>query len=213
MIELKLTPSHFEELQKRGISLDLIFRLKMLDDGYDDTLSGQRIVLLEKTLIRKGFATNVGEITEEGKQLLASLSSSEDIPKLPKKVKEVKVIEESGFSKWWKTYPGSDTFEYKGRKFKGTRALKVKKVDCEKKIEKILASKEYTIDELVMALKLEISQKAENSIKTGQNKMTFFQNSLTYLNQQTYDPYVELVRAGHKPEETTNKTVSNETFI
>lgn len=213
MIQLKLTASHFEELIKKGIPLDLLFLLKAKDMG-EIISSGPKIENLKQTAIRKGLCEETGGLTEEGKQLLAFLSSTEESPKLPRRKKEkTPAIEDDDFIKWWKTYPASDTFDYKGRKFKGTRALRVKKNDCEAKLNKIITSGEYKIDELIMALRLEISQKAENSVKTGQNKMSYFQNSLTYLNQGTYDAYVELVRAGHKPEEDTKTLTTNETFI
>ena len=44
-------------------------------------------------------------------------------------------------------------------------------------------------------------QKKENSLKTGVNKMTFMQNSLTYLNQSTFEPYIELIKEGQKIQE------------
>ena len=39
------------------------------------------------------------------------------------------------------------------------------------------------------------------SIKTGQNKLSFMQNSMTYLNQFTYESFIELVRKGNKVKE------------
>src|SRR5690606_37600580 len=87
------------------------------------------------------------------------------------------------------------------KKFKGTRALRVKKDDCKKKIDKILKEKEFNIDELVMALKIEKEQKAEQSYKTGVNKMSYFQNSLTYLNARTFEAYIELYKSGYKLKE------------
>jgi hypothetical protein len=49
---------------------------------------------------------------------------------------------------------------------------------------------------------MEILQKKENSIKTATNKMSFMQNSLTYLNQRTFEPFIELVREGVKIKES-----------
>jgi hypothetical protein len=57
---------------------------------------------------------------------------------------------------------------------------------------------EYTVDELIAALEFEVQQKKENSLKTGVNRMTFMQNSLTYLNQRTFEPFIELIREGQK---------------
>lgn len=212
MIELRLSPQKFEEIIKKGYNLDIMFLLKMMNTGELCSMEIAKIASLEQTIIRKGLATIDGKLTPEGEELLKFLSSDEEV-KIPKKKRSIAPIVEDGFVKWWRTYPATDTFKYKGKEFIGTRALRVKKSDCEAKINKILASGEYKIEELIDALKLEISQKVENSIKTGQNKMSYFQNSLTYLNQATYDPYVELVRAGHKPKEDTKTVETNETFI
>lgn len=206
MIEIKLSPGQYEELFKKGYDLNIIFLLKMIEGEYDNILTQPKILALSKTIFRKGLINSEGCLTETGRELLSFLSSTEKTPKLIKKKKD-KSQEVDNFTLWWKNYPATDTFEYKGKKFNGTRALRVKKDECKIKINKILESGEYTINELVEALKLEIQQKAENSYKTGQNKMSFFQNSLTYINQQTFDPFVELVRAGHKAEEKSTKSV------
>jgi hypothetical protein len=67
-------------------------------------------------------------------------------------------------------------------------------------LNKILDEGEYTIKELIDALEFEVNQKVNNSIKTNTNKMSFMQNSLTYLNQRTFEPFIELIREGHKQE-------------
>lgn len=202
MIEIKLNVGHFEELINKGYNLDVIFILKLLSETDEAYPSGAKFNSLIQTMQRKGLLSDKEEITKEGGKLLGFLSSKEEHPKIPRKKK---IVVDDAFKQWWQAYPSTDTFEYKGKKFKGTRALRVKKDDCKAKIDKILAMGEYTIEEMVKALKLEISQKAENSIKTGQNKMSYFQNSLTYLNQYTYEAYIELIRAGHKPVEEERK--------
>jgi hypothetical protein len=106
------------------------------------------------------------------------------------------------FERWWKAYPGTDTFSYKGKSFSGSRSMRVKKDECKVKLKKILEEGEYTIDELIAALEFEVLQKKENSLKTGTNKLSFQQNSLTYLNQRTFEPFIELVRAGETIKES-----------
>ena len=196
-MEIKLNTAHFEEIVKRGYSLDMIFLLKLLEETDEAYPNNPKIDNIIQTMERKGLVV-ADVVTEEGKALLAFLSSTEDRPKIPRKKK---IAVNDSFDLWWKAYPGTDTFEYKGRHFRGTRALRVKKEDCRTKINKIISSGEYTIEELIAALKLEVNQKMENSVKTGQNKMSYMQNSLTYLNQFTYAPFVELVKAGHKTDE------------
>lgn len=194
----------WEELIKNGYSLDVLYFLQLLEEGYESTeiaSKSPKFNTLWSSLLRKGLVTDEGKVTLEGKNLLSLLSEEVNKPKLRKKK-----TESSEFISWWNTYPSTDTFEYKGRKFTGSRALRVKKDDCRVKLNKILNEGEYTIDELVEALKLEVEQKAEASIKEGKNKISFFQNSLTYLNQATYDPFVDLVRKGYKAKTEDNRS-------
>jgi hypothetical protein len=111
-------------------------------------------------------------------------------PKLPKKKKS------EDFDKWWNQYPGTDTFTYKSQSFTGTRGMRVKKEDCKVKFNSIVAEGDYTTIELIAALDYEVLQKKENSIKTKTNRLTFMQNSLTYLNQRSFEPFIELIREG-----------------
>jgi hypothetical protein len=106
------------------------------------------------------------------------------------------------FERWWKAYPGTDTFTHAGKKFRGTRAMRVRKDECKLKFNKILGEGEYTVHELIKALELEVNQKKENSVKSGTNRMTFMQNSLTYLNQRTFEVFIELIKEGHVAEES-----------
>jgi len=55
-----------------------------------------------------------------------------------------------------------------------------------------------------------VLQKKENSVKTDANKLSFMQNSLTYLNQRTFDPFIELIKEGHKIVETPQQLNSTD---
>jgi hypothetical protein len=59
------------------------------------------------------------------------------------------------------------------------------------------------MDDLVKALEFDVLQKKENSLKTGTNKLTYMQNSLTYLNQRSFEPFIELIRQNSIIEEQT----------
>lgn len=171
----------------------------MIEEGYDGmeiSLKSEKLNHIWSSLIRKGLVSE-NKLTPEGKELLEFMSSEEGV-----KIKKKKAPEEP-FTRWWNTFPGTDTFEYKGKKFVGTRALKAKKDDCKIKLNKILDEGEYTIDDLIKALELEISQKKENSYKTGANSLKYMHNSLTYLNQRDFEPFIELIKAGHKIVEET----------
>lgn len=184
----------FEELLKKGFSLDLVYLLQRVNYGFE--YFSPKIELLMKTLIRKGLITEQYKITLQGEELLKFVNSSYNVEEKPILIKKKSSVDI--FESWWIAYPGTDSFTYKGKIFYGTRALKVKKNECKIKLEAILNEGDYKIEDLIGALEIEVFQKKENSIKTGQNKLSFQQNSLTYLNQRTWEPFIELFRAGHK---------------
>lgn len=195
---MNITSEQFKVLISKGYSLDVLFILKMIDEGQDisSLTENKKIELLYHTLVRKGLITEDNKVTLEGRSLLGFLSTSEVV------IQKRKPVADDGFTKWWSTYPGTDTFTHKGRTFSGTRGLRVKKDDCKLLLTKIVGEGEYTIDELIKALEIEVTQKKDNSVKTGTNKLTYMQNSLTYLNQRTFEPFIELARKESPIEES-----------
>jgi len=206
---MQLTLNKHLELVKKGYNLDIVFILQQIEEGAEIEDGGSaKYAAIIQSVKRKGLISDTGQLTLEGKQILAFLSTEEDT-KLVKK----RPIEDH-FNEWWKVFPGVDTFEYKGRKFVGSRALRAKKEDCRIKFNKVIAEGEYSVQELIEALKLEIEQKKEKSVKEGKNILSYMQNSLTYLTQRTFEPYCELVKNGNKAkEEEVNYKPTNETFI
>lgn len=202
MSSLTLTCEHFKVLLTQGYSLDMIFLLTAIKEELDITelLKEKKIALIHQTLLRKALITNENNLTAEGKTLLTFLSSPVEAST---KIEKRKPIEDDRFNQWWNAYPGTDTFEHKGTKFTGSRSLRVRKDECRLVITKILGEGEYGMDDLVKALELEVLQKKENSLKTKVNRLTFMQNSLTYLNQRTFEPFIELVRKDVVVEEQT----------
>ena len=191
-MNIKMTFSHFEELLKSGYSLDMLFFIMLVEDGSDvDSLcEAPKLKMLYQTVRRKGLLSETNKVTILGKELLAFLNEEKET-KLPKKKKT-----DSDCDKWWGVYPGTDTFTYKSQSFTGTRSMRAKKEECKVKFNNILAEGDYTANELLAALEYEILQKKENSIKTKTNRLTFMQNSLTYLNQRSFEPFIELIREG-----------------
>jgi hypothetical protein len=191
IMKLNVSPFSFEELVKKTYSLDHVYLLLLIQNNIDikEMIEGsERFATLHGSLIRKGLLSEDGEkITIQGKELLDFISSPVD-----QKIKRKK-IESSEFDRWWKTFPGTDTFEYKGKKFIGSRSLRQNKEECKIKFDKILSEGEYTTDILIQALELDLKQKAEASIKTGNNKLSYMQNSLTYLRQRTFEAFIELM--------------------
>ena len=193
-MNLTVRSSHFKELIKAGYSLDMLCFIALIEEGHDvDDLCADnaKLKMLHQTVRRKGLLSESNKITIIGNEVLSFLNETVDEPKLPKKKKT-----DSDFDKWWNKYPGTDTFTYKGQSFTGTRGMRVKKDECKLKFNNILAEGEYTADELIAALEYEVLQKKENSVKTKTNRLTFMQNSLTYLNQRSFEPFIELIKDG-----------------
>jgi hypothetical protein len=198
---MNITPYHFEEILKAGYSLDIIYFLKIANEGYDieKLCDDPKLRVLCQTVRRKGLLSENFKITVIGKSVLGFLDEK-GTPEM-KLVKKKQVSND--FDEWWKAYPGTDTFTHKGKEFSGTRSLRAKKDDCKAKLNSILAEGEYTIAELIAAIQYEVLQKKENSIKTKTNKLSYMQNSLTYLNQRTFEPFIELIREGKIVKEET----------
>lgn len=199
-MNIKITPYHFEQLVKDGYSLDMIFLLKLIEEDFDiKTLceGDKKTEMLCQTIRRKGLVSEQFRLTVLGKNLLEFLATRAKTSKIVKKTETF-----AEFEKWWATYPGTDIFTHKGKSFSGGRTLRVSKDDCQIKLNTILAEGEYTIDQLIAALEYEVLQKKENSVKTSTNRLTYMQSSITYLNQRSFQNYIELINQGVVIKET-----------
>ena len=193
-MNIKVTPYHFEQLLKDGYTLDMIFLLKLIDEEFDiKTLAegGPKTDMLCQTLRRKGLVSEQFKITVLGRNLLEFMNSRAKTSKIVKKTQTF-----AEFERWWAAFPGTDIFTHKGKSFSGGRTLRVNKDECQLKLDSILAEGEYTIDQLIAALEYEVTQKKENSFKTGTNRLTYMQGSITYLNQRSFQNYIELINQG-----------------
>lgn len=205
-MNLEINLHHFEELIKKGYSLDIIFLLLLIEKNIDITEivnNSAKISAIYQSLVRKGLITDHDEkLTIMGKELISFIKTKGE----EKIVKKKTSLTE--FETWWKTFPGTDTFTHKGRKFTGSRSLRQNKEDCKVKFNKILLEGDYTAKQLTDALQYDVEQKKEASIKQGTNKLTYMQNSLTYLNQRSYEPFIELINEGteieHVPQSGTD---------
>ena len=202
-MKLHITPQQFEELIKRSYNLDIIYLLKLIEEQYDITplyKDSMKVASLYQSLIRKGLITDTDEkLTVLGKDLLEFVGAK-DSRKIIKRKPAT-----TDFEEWYKSYPGTDSFEYKGKTFKGTRAIRKGKDECRLKFDKILLEGDYTAEQLIAALKYEVLQKKESSVATGTNKLTFMQNSVTYLNQRAFEAYIELINEGNQVEVAPDK--------
>jgi 23S rRNA maturation mini-RNase III len=202
-MKLNVTPEQFEELIKRSYNLDIVYLLKMIDEQYDVAplcKQSMRISAIYQALIRKGLITETEDkLTTLGKDLLEFLNAKSGAKIIKRRPAT------TDFEEWWKIYPGTDSFEHKGKKFIGTRAIRKGKDECRLKFDKIILEGEYTAAQLIAALKYEVLQKKESSVQTNSNRMTFMQNSVTYLNQRAFEAYIELINSGEEITESLQK--------
>jgi hypothetical protein len=201
-MNITITHFHFEEIIKAGYTLDTIYFLKLVESGIDVTAmckENPKMQTLCQNAQRKGMITESFKLTLIGKSIMGFLDE-EGTPTT--KIIKMQKVTSDDFDSWWKAYPGTDTFTHKNVQFTGTRSMRVKKDDCKAKLNSIIAEGEYTVADMIAALEYEVLQKKENSYKTKTNKLSYLQNSLTYLNQRTFEPFIELVKEGKTIVET-----------
>lgn len=199
-MNIKASPEHFKELMNKGYDLNVIFMLKMIQEQVDikPFIEGSpKIAALYQSLIRKALISETDDkIITLGQELLIFIDS-----KISKRIVKNKT-DPTPFDNWWEAFPPTDTFTYKQKNFQGCRSLRQNREGCQVRFNKILLEGEHTSEELTEALKYDVQSKKEMSLKTGQNKLTYIQNSATYLLQRSYEPFMELIKAGAKIVET-----------
>lgn len=205
-MKFNVTPSHFEQLLKQSYSLDHIFLLKLVEANIDIqplTDGSMKIAGLYQSLVRKGLVSDVTqEITQVGRELLTFADT--EVKEPMKKLKQ----KSSDFETWWNAFPATDNFEHRNKKFSGSRGLKRSREDCRIKFNKILAEGEYTAQLITDATALDVFLKKEASVKNNENRLSFIQNSLTYLTQRSFEPFIEMIKTGMEiPNAQTKRSV------
>lgn len=193
-----VTIKQFEDAVSLGLDLNLLYMLswahswKEVDWHIRMEWKGAKIKAWEQTLIRKGYLTEGGEITESGEKIYKALISSEReevvVYKREKKEKKEKTL--TKFDEWWKVYPATDNFVYKNKQFKGSQSKKVKKEMCMAKFKEIVEEGIYTADEVIAATFNHISLAKEESYRKGSNQVSFIANSERYLRERMFEGYL-----------------------
>lgn len=210
-MKFKITVSHFEHLIKNSYSLDHIYLLKLVEANIDiqSMIDGSmKIAGLYQSLVRKGLVSvSTQEITQAGREILAYVDSEVKEPMKKRRQSS------SDFDKWWSAFPSTDNFEYKNKKFLGSRALKRSRDECRIKFNKIIAEGDHTVDQIIDATLLDVFLKKEASVRQGENKLSYLQNSLTYLNQRSFEPFIDMIKTGIDPRKMHTDTKTGGTDI
>ena len=206
-MKMHISPQMFQEIIKRSYNLDIVYLLKMIDEQYDIQplyKDSMKIAALYQSLLRKGLITKDEEkLTTAGKDLLKFVETTDN-----KKIIKRKPVT-TDFEEWWKNYPTTDTWTLDQHSYKGTRALRRGKEECRRKFKSIIEEGDYTAQQLIAALKYEVDVKVQRSIKERKNIMSFMQGSITYLNQRTFEAFIELMeqdKNDNTPEPTSGPT-------
>lgn len=199
---------------QEGIDLNNLYLLEAFAEGTDLTkhLDSSKFETWKQNLIRKSLIDEQGYITLKGQDVLDRIRKSID-KKTVKYTRNIKPGEESAFERWWKAYPATDNFEISGKKFTGIRSFKKEKTECMLMFNRIIQNGRITEEEMIGALNLDVENRKRESVRSGENKLKYLQNTATYLRQFTYEPYVELYKkskeSGHvnPPDKPDNNTV------
>lgn len=142
-----------------------------------------------QTLIRKQLTNEQYKITTEGKILLDYFNSKDEKDGL--KLSKLSISKEP-FDIWWKAYPRTDAV-IKDKKIliKGSRSLYNDKDGCRIKYNKIILEGDYTPEQLLKALLYEVKLKVDRSIRERKNYMTYMKNTHAYLNQRSFEGFIE----------------------
>lgn len=142
-----------------------------------------------QTLLRKGLIDKNNKLTLKGEELVKSINSTEE-------VQTKKLALYDGFEDWWEIYPATNGFTYKNVRFAGIQSKRIKKSDCKNEFAKLIVSG-FTKEQIIEATKVHIETAKELSYKhkLRENQLTFVPNSLRYLKEKCFEPYINLVQS------------------
>lgn len=186
---INVSNSLFKRLVGIGrISLDEIFLLQKAIEGYNvKDFEETKIKALINKIIRGGWITEDGLVTEAGIKMWESLFSKTEDLQLNKIEKT-----EDAFELWWDAFPRNNGFEYKGKKFPVTQSKRGKKEECKVKFHKILSEGQYTVEQLINAVHAEVQARMEDSITKKSNQLDFMSSTLPYLNKGNYEAFIDV---------------------
>lgn len=180
---------HLIALLKAKLPLECIFVLEIVLNGEE---LPTELLSYQQRLIRKGYIDMKGNITQAGCDLYDSLLK--DIEEVKVKKREAKKDEK--FDEWWEhAFCSSNNFEIKGRKFDGTRKLTTDKEGC-RKVFNALTLNEFEAEDVIRATAYHMNLSKDISYKTGANKLTYIPNSLRYLREKYFEPYIAPSKGG-----------------
>ena len=120
------------------------------------------------------------------------------------KKKPVPVADDKGFEEFWKEYPATANFQYRGMSFTGSRVLRSNYQICEQLYLRGLQENNVTGEQVVGALKKQIQLMKEESYDSGQNKLQYMAAIEPYLRQQKYMAFIGIESVDEEYESGSN---------
>jgi len=180
-----------EKLEDLRLNLSHLWLLEGIDKG---TCNSSTNELLFQALERKAFIFN-GALTQNGKDFLLSLEEDTkfNVSSIKNEIKAIKEKNRIDFDKWWhEIFPSTDNFEWKGKKFSGSRSLRIKKEVCKKYFQEMVKSGEFSADDINSGTENHVRNAMDQSLRSGENKVSYIANAERYLRERMFAPYIKL---------------------
>lgn len=179
------TENHFLSLIKQKIPLDCIFLLELII--LEENIDSEEYLPFIQRLQRKGYIDGKQKPTEYGAALYKSLFE-EVVAVKPKTI----VQKNDLFEKWWETYPATNDFTINGRHFQGSQTKRIQKDECRKMFAIMCNS--FKGEDIIAATAYHINNAKEVSFKRKDNQLTYVTNSLRYLREKYFEPFISKVK-------------------
>lgn len=206
-----------KELASKKLNYDHMFILNCLYnkeygllDIYDEEFTNEKALNHYQTLERKGFIVRDPNmvtyyiISVSGKEYfehLLKMSYSDDVNDSDITIgafntTNTKKNRTEQFNEWWNLYPSTSKWTDQISKlvFSDTRPLRIAKDQCRKKYDSILNTGVVTHENLMDCLRYEIKSRKLDSIKKQTNQLCYMKGSLSYLNQNAYMAFMDLIK-------------------
>ena len=180
------------------LDINALFVIHLLLKGLDPIRIGHpKVGSWMQNLKRRGFVSkDRDEVTLAGKLLYRMIKEDKD--------EELFVKVDASFDEWWKVYPATDMFEHRGKQFTGGQKKNLKKAQCKLIFERYVNEGKFTAEEIIEGTRYHMEVVKDLSIQKRDNQMRFVPNSLRYLNELVFEPYVALWRKNKNKVDLTN---------
>lgn len=197
---LNINESQIKALSKVGMSLTHFWFLHVIQDAEFSVFQFPQI-RERKLLEDRGLVTKNG-ISAAGIVFYTQISNIE--LETSKSKKEEKVVSDNGFSDFWKEFPRTATFSYKGMSFKSSRVLRSNEAVCKMEYDKAIAKGVVTPEQMLKVIKYQVQTMKEESFDRGINRFEHMNGCEVWLRQAKYEALIEVMEHEEDEQPTDN---------